>query len=120
MLIISDILFIAIDNVYKHSGKKKCYIEIITNKMSSLVLRIKISNDISTSLLIDRTNIILNEIKNNISSGEYLSKVNTEGGSGLIKVASMCQKIEFGFLCREKFFLEVDILLTNFSVCNDE
>ena len=116
-----DILFTVLDNVYAHSGNKiSPWIKICINKTrpdedtNQWGIRVRIVSEIAKGHYNDAAVAKLDRIRQLIDSGDYRSRANLEGGSGLLKLKRLvsldnAQTLEFGFVDHEAFFVELHL-----------
>lgn len=86
LTLFSDIFFIALDNIRKHSGladRPRIWIEA---ELKGDELRIRIANEVAHDVRSQKRDEKLLTIRNRIESGDYLKSVSSEGGTGLIKI----------------------------------
>lgn len=114
--LVEDALYIAIVNVYEHSGKKvdnNVDIKISFDEQSSL-LRFSITNDVANSARTADRVARLDETRNDIQRRAYSERARRDRESGLCKLAALVMQhdkteISFGFV-GDKFKLDFDLL----------
>ena len=117
----TDILFTILDNVHRHCGTERSPVVKISLKsfesgepnISRVILRVE--NDVSDSSRAPSIQKRLGKIKEQISSGDYKSRVKLEGGTGFLKLKRIVapdnrQTLDFGFI-DEGFFVEIGLML---------
>jgi hypothetical protein len=117
LIVIADIMRVALGNVKAHAnkarGRPKIEIEV-TEYSEKEIISFRVISDIGVGVRSDENERRLEEIRQDIAARTYGTKVKSEGGSGLRKLASIVHqsdrgRIEFDFESDNKFFLEVDI-----------
>lgn len=114
--ILTDILFIILGNVAKHSNMPTPQTDILIETMDMPaghrpLMRIRVESEIAPSDVDPRLQK-LEKIRTLIASGEYRQHTNREGGSGLLKLnryvaADNNQALDFGHLSETRFFVEL-------------
>lgn len=116
--VIQDALYIAINNINEHSGKREgnnIEINVFYDPISSMI-NFSITNEISlSSSKLEDVERKLAEIKSDISKRQYRDRARTDRGSGLAKLAALVvqhddAKILFDVVDRKSFRLSFDLL----------
>lgn len=114
--LIQDALYIAIVNVYEHSGKKVDNNVDITIKFdeASSLLKFSIANDVANSARSAEREARLDATRNDIQRRAYSERARRDRESGLCKLAALVMQhdkteISFGFV-EDKFKLDFDLL----------
>lgn len=106
----SDIFFIVFDNARRYASSK-CNPEISINIQRDGLdfVDFSIVNEVCAAQDQQEGLARLEAIKSRISSGEYHEAVNSEGGTGLIKIKKIIgvsQFLDFGYLDESSFFVK--------------
>ena len=120
--IVSDAMYIALDNIAHHSGKKvnnNVSIDITFNQESSLI-SFEITNEVVPSARGSEKEGTLNEIRLNIQKRAYGERVRQDRHSGLFKLAALVAQSEkttmsFGYIGTDKFQLKFDLVYVALS-----
>jgi hypothetical protein len=124
--VLIDIMFVAFGNASKWSdipGRVPIRVWVTHDEEKGL-LRIRVENDVATSCLTATSKQKVEEKKREVIGGAF-DGARSEGGSGLIKVASIISqsssgKIDFGFLDPASFFIEADLAFVTPRGSTDE
>jgi hypothetical protein len=115
-----DILFTILDNVHAHSGNKiSPWINIViqTKPIDGSTRRgilVRVESEIAEGQYNSFAVAKLDRIRRLMESGEYRTRANLEGGSGLLKLKRLvsvgsAQTLQFGFLKESAFFVELNL-----------
>ena len=118
----TDILFTILDNVYAHSGNPVdpwVSVEVRAEAGSSEAVRnvtIRVESEIVNGASSAEDVAKLERIRDRMGDLTYKRGVNLEGGTGLLKLQRLValdkdQKLEFGFLQDDKFFVEMQLVV---------
>lgn len=121
LVMFTDILFTILDNVHRHCGIERPPVVKISLKcfdtgelnISRVILRVE--NEVSYSSRAPFIQKRLDKIKEQISSGDYKTRVKLEGGTGFLKLKRIVapdnrQTLDFGFI-DEGFFVEIGLMI---------
>lgn len=122
LLEFTDILFTALDNVYRHSeagDQPWVRIQVTSEECSDPFrkrVRIRLESEIGEGVYNPTAIAKLDRIRALLATGAYRKQVNLEGGTGLLKLKRIVshdprQTLDFGFCGQELFFVEVTLLL---------
>jgi hypothetical protein len=120
--LVVDTLYIALDNICQHSGKKignNTSIEIQFNKESSL-LSFSITNEVAASSRSSEKDARLNTTRSDIHKRAYGVRARLDRGSGLSKLAAMVMQsdktsISFDYIDKDKFQLKYELVYVGLS-----
>lgn len=112
MRLMTDSLFIMLDNVYQHSGNKvdpELFINVAT--VNDETISVEVINVVYPGINVESVEAALVPLRLEFESGQHLSKVNLEGGSGLRKLRQRAapqisgteKSLVFGFLDEKHF-----------------
>ncbi|MCY4557663.1 MAG: hypothetical protein OXF79_15020 [Chloroflexi bacterium] len=118
----TDILFTILDNVYAHSGNPVdpwVSVEIQARDGSSKAVRdvtIRVESEVEDGAYNAENVARVERIRERMGDLTYRRGVNLEGGTGLLKLQRLValdknQKLEFGFLREDRFFVEMQLVL---------
>ena len=115
--IVEDALYIALVNIYEHSGKKvnnKIHVDIGFDPESSLA-RFTITNEIAVNYRTSEKEAKLNSTRLDIKRRAHRERARQDRGSGLCKLATIVMQsdkasINFGFVDDSTFKLEFDLV----------
>lgn len=118
--IVSDALYIAIDNISQRSGKKvdnKVNITISFDSQVSII-NFLIENEITNNARTPEKIQQLERIRNNIRSKAFGDSARRDKGSGLSKLAAIVMQdrkacIDFDFTSKPGFYLKFDLVYVN-------
>lgn len=116
----SDIFFILFDNARRYAntdGSPKISIAIERDGPDSVVL--SVANEVAVSENFERSSARVEAIKTSIASGDYHESVNSEGGTGLIKLKKIIgssQFLDFGYVDPGKFLVKFKLPLREISL----
>lgn len=119
LLLLTDAIFIALDNVALHSGlKRDINVRISCAKNADEEILLSISNNIGLFADNEDTRATLSKIRNKIDSGTLGKEARLEGGSGLLKLAAALRHsrggdLDFGFAAGPSFKLVIRLKLTS-------
>jgi hypothetical protein len=119
----TDIFFILLDNVRKHSGiRAGLSIEIKASQVGNN-LAIEFRNNIAPGIRNEETEARVQEIQAKIAEGAYQRAVSSEGGTGLMKIRNIVgadpevvSALDFGFDGSERFLVRLNLPSTITSV----
>jgi hypothetical protein len=116
---LSDILFVALENVSRHSGISEKPLITVTIEYNSedSMLYLDVVNPIASYVKSAASERKLETIKAAIRDGSYKEQVQSEGGSGLMKLQRNVSshprhKLDFGFLDDQHFYIHIGIPIT--------
>lgn len=120
--IVSDVLYIALDNVGQHSGKKvgnRVLIHIIYDKIASLI-SFEIISDVAPGSRSTEKESRLSSIRSDIQKRAYGERVRLDRHSGLFKLAALVGQsdktaISFGYADGDRFVLKFDLVYVGLS-----
>jgi hypothetical protein len=120
---VADIVFIALDNVYKHSkvsGNPWVRICVKDDRTSDLLL-IDIESEVADEAYSSGAEKALDEIRALLGGEGYRTRVTAEGKSGLVKLKRIVSQhkthsLRFGFKSKNCFFLNVGISLIHVAM----
>jgi hypothetical protein len=123
LLLVTDAIFIALDNVKTHCGIKrdvKVSIRCDVDEREN-VLRLLVGNSVSPSTRNGTSEGKLEQIRAHIAAGNIGKRARKEGGSGFLKLAAALRhspggELQFGFLSDHEFQLSVKLKPTEFTV----
>jgi hypothetical protein len=122
LLLITDAVFIALDNVKGHSGLKKPSTVHIDCSLDSSgkALKLIIRNTINPKIRNRETEDRLAQLRTRINSRILGGTARTEGGSGFLKLAAALQQsaegsLEFGFTETDEFCVVLNLRLTQLT-----
>lgn len=113
---IVDIFLILFENIVRHSNMKekadaKVYVKNIEN-----MICIRVESKVKNSVITEKNKESLGVIQKRIASGEYISSITSEGGTGFYKIYNILKRdfqiqpdIDFGFNDEEKFFVDIKL-----------
>lgn len=115
--IIVDALYIALDNICQHSGKKvdnKIHIIVQFDSASSLI-SFDITNEVTASSRTSEKEARINSTRADIQKRIYRERARQDRGSGLSKLAAIVMQSEktsitFGYLGANQFQLKFDLV----------
>lgn len=115
--IVEDALYIALVNIYEHSGKKtdnKIHVDIKFNPEDSLA-NFTITNEIAANYRTFEKETKLNSTRMDIKRRAHRERARQDRGSGLCKLATIVMQsdkaaINFGFVDDNTFKLEFDLV----------
>ncbi|KFE62875.1 hypothetical protein [Hyalangium minutum] len=115
---VTDIIFIALDNIYRHSkvlGQPAVQIRVKDDRASDL-LSIDIESEIAGDAYSPSAEKALDDIRVLIGGDGYRTRVSVEGKSGLVKLKRIVSQykahaLNFGFKNKDCFFLHVGMSL---------
>jgi hypothetical protein len=124
--VLIDIMFVAFGNAAKWSGTEgplSMRVEV-THDEAKGVLRIRVENEVAPGVTTPLARKKIAEKKVEVA-GQTYDRARSEGGSGLIKVASIIYqstlgKLDFGFLGESRFFFEADLAFLSNRSSKDE
>lgn len=124
--VLIDIMFVAFGNAAKWSGTEgplSMRVEV-THDEAKGVLRIRVENEVAPGVITPLARKKIAEKKVEVA-GQTYDRARSEGGSGLIKVASIIYqstlgKLDFGFLGESRFFFEADLAFLSNRSSKDE
>lgn len=124
--VLIDIMFVAFGNAAKWSGiegRVSMLVEV-THDEDKGVLRMRVENEVAPNVMTSLARQKIAEKKDEIEGRTY-DRARSEGGSGLIKVASIVYqstlgKLDFGFLGETRFFFEADLAFLSNRSSKDE
>lgn len=113
LVILADVLRVALGNVCLHSKLAHPNVRIEVAAQSD-VLAFKIVSDLAPEVATPEAIARLQGIREEIAQGSYDSRLRGEGGTGLVKLASLTAqssrgRLEFDFVSESQFKLEVDL-----------
>jgi hypothetical protein len=113
---LSDIFFVALENVSRHSGisEKPLITVTIEYNPDDSMLYLDVVNPIASYVRNAASERKLENIKAAIRDGSYKEQVQNEGGSGLMKLQRNVSshprhKLDFGFLDDQQFYIHIGI-----------
>ena len=123
LLLITDTIFIALDNIKQHSGirvRPRVVIKCTEGVGNDDLMRLEVVSAVARSR-ISETEEKLANIRNIISKGDVEKRVRREGGSGLLKLASSVRQspdgqLEFGLTEFGEFRLAICFRPTKYIV----
>jgi hypothetical protein len=121
LVFVHDVIFIALDNIHRHSELKKPRVDInVQVDETAGTLEIEVLSDTRTQQQRDTKERALAELRRIIDAKAVGIRTKREGRSGFLKIAASLGysdkgKIEFGFLNRDKFRLAVTYSLVIYS-----
>ena len=79
-------------------------------------IKMRVESETAKGVYNRRTEMKLKRIRELIKTGEYKDQVNLEGGTGFLKLQNILsmdrrQSMEFGFINKNTFFVEVSMIL---------
>lgn len=117
LLLVVDAIFIAFDNIKRHSGlDNNQFININCDFINdSNLLRLEIVNNVSEKIDKNLVEEKLEKTRTAISKGLLGKLARREGGSGFLKIAASLRhsaggKIEFGFMGDHKFRMILELI----------
>lgn len=122
LVFVHDVMFVALDNIYKHSNITEPNIKIV-NEINKNTYSIEITSDFRpVDLLV--TEEKLNEIRALIKSKKFERRTRKEGGSGLLKIAAVALQqpegdIQFSVTDQE-FTMKVTYLVLTSKISKDK
>jgi len=116
----SDIFFILFDNArrYANSGKSP-NISILIERDGPDSVVLSVINEVANSENYTASSARVDSIKRAIASGDYHESVNSEGGTGLIKlkkIIGVSQFLDFGYLDSNSFSVSFKLRLREISI----
>jgi hypothetical protein len=116
----SDIFFILFDNArrYANAGKSPS-ISILIERDGPDSVVLSVVNEVVSSEGFSTASARVDSIKSSIASGDYHESVNSEGGTGLIKLKKIIgasQFLEFGYVDSDKFSVSFKLRLREISI----
>ncbi|WP_140875971.1 hypothetical protein [Myxococcus xanthus] len=114
-----DIIFVALDNARKHSGKTHPAVTLSVRDIRETdQLLITIESDVASSADTPEAHLKLDKIRSLMQAEEYRDRVTLEGGSGLLKVKNIAaqhefHELDFGFTGSGAFRLHVAVSLVH-------
>lgn len=126
LLFVTDAIFIALDNVKRHSQIKRgadihidCHIE-----PSTQILLLSITSTVKQHLKRDLVEAKLASLRASIAAGDFGRVASREGGSGFLKLAAaLCQTpksfLKFGFKGEDKFELVISFPIDTSSTIKE-
>ena len=123
----TDILFTVLDNVYAHSGNPVdpwVKVDVRAEAGSSEVeqrVSIRVESEVVKGTFSKESVAKVERIREQMGSVAYRRGVNLEGGTGLLKLQRLValdkdQKLDFGFLGEDSFFVEMQLVLFGLKV----
>lgn len=94
LIFVHDVMFVALGNIYRHSGVKEPNVSI-TTEITESTYSIQVTSDFSPGDL-DTTIDKLNEIKALIREKKFERRTRKEGGSGFLKIAAVALQDPLG------------------------
>lgn len=113
---ISDIVFIAWDNAFKHSQLVSPKMDIHLQHDSDNMLRLRIESEVPPHVRTSASDHVLSEIRQSILDSAYIDHVPQERRSGLRKLKWILSshahhEYEFGFTAAGRFFIQLGLSL---------
>ena len=112
---VADIFLVVVGNISEHSGRQNnAALKIFAHENSANnVIRMRFESP-TTAALYEKNSAGVAAAKAEIARGTYLEKSSKDSNSGLCKVASIVMlnsagRIDFGFVNREDFYLDIDL-----------
>lgn len=113
-----DVLFLIFGNVAQHAncGPHPEVSLAVTHYQDLGILRLIVENDVSTASSLEESVEAIERLREHVACGELASRVRQEGGSGLVKLASIANqsskgRLDFGYRAKNRFFVEMDLSL---------
>ncbi len=113
---IVDIFLILFENVVRHSGFRNGASADVFVTCDAETIRIAVENKVKEEVVTDESITRLSLIQKRIASGEYVSSVTTEGGTGFYKIYRILKHdfqiepdIDFGFRENNRFFVDIKL-----------
>lgn len=113
LILIAEIVLTALGNVKGHSStRKQPFVNIIAHcSEDEEIFTLRIENNVEGSALTAEACKRVEDIRMQIEDGSYVSKIRSEGGTGLLKIAGSVQqskkgRLDFGFVNGNHFFVE--------------
>lgn len=123
--IVSDALYIALDNICQHSGKKidnNISVDVVFNPQKS-ILSFSITSDVAPGSRTTEKESRLNSILSDIQRRAYGERARLNRGSGLFKLAAIVMQseetgIHFGYTTPNRFQLKFDLVYLTLAKTN--
>ncbi|KPY27839.1 PanM family protein [Pseudomonas syringae] len=116
----SDIFFILFDNARKYANTiESPNMSICVERDGPDSVLLSVSNEVSASNDFESSSARVDAIKFSIDHGDYHGSVNSEGGTGLIKLKKIIgasQFLEFGYVDQSKFLVKFKLPLREISL----
>ena len=117
LVVVTDVIFIAFDNIKKYSGSSSPEIGIkLGTDADTNLLNLEVTNNVAQQSLVAASERRMAQIRQRIDARAGAIAARREGGSGFLKIAAAVQDaekgaLEFGFMDKNKFRLFVSLPL---------
>lgn len=122
---IFEVMWVILQNVHDHSEVLPQPKVEISGKYRSGTLEIFSKNEIGSSVCSEDNICKLEELRTDISNGNYKNKIRRDvrSGTGICKIASLVSQsekgsVEFGFVDQEEFFIKVKLSFDLIARCS--
>ncbi len=118
----SDMFFIILDNIRKHSGTNRPEVEVVADVQEKR-LQVVIRNEVNAATRARAGDANVARIREMIAGGKFQTATRSEGGTGLIKLQNIVRQdrriddsLAFGFADDGWFFVRIELPVTEFEV----